>query len=122
MDNYIPNNKREVTGIGKGAQVADEIKNAMPTGDIFDKNKQKNNTNNTAPPALPWEISGIVSSLGDIFVKSLEIKTSLNNVRRNPAFNSKQDGIIYDMLDTLDNINAQIAKITSKLDDLALKD
>ncbi len=122
MDNTISNQNRNTTGVGKGGSVSDEMKLRLSPGSEIDRNKQKHNKNFQSPPTLPHEISSIIPRLGDIFSGVLEIKMMFNNVKNNPAVKSSQYKIIEEILESLDIINMTVADVSTKLDDLALKD
>lgn len=122
MEKSIANSNRNVTGIGRGGTVVDGLKHSMPTGSEIDRNNQKHNRNTGAPPSLPHEITSIIPRLGDIFSSILEIKVMFNGTRQNPAIKPQQYKIIEDILEDLDSINMVIAEITTKLDDLSLRD
>lgn len=122
MDNIISNKDRNTTGIGRGGSVSDDLKFRLPTGSEIDRNKQKQNKNFQSAPTLPYEISNIVPRLGDIFSSILEIKLMFNNVKNNPAVKSSQYATIEEILENLDTINMTVAEVSTKLDNLALKD
>ena len=121
MDNTISNQNRNTTGIGKGGSVSD-MKPMLSTGSEIDRNKQKQNKNFQSPPTLPHEINSIIPRLGDIFSSILEIKMMFQNVKNNPAVKRSQYKIIEEILENLDTINMTVADVSTKLDDLALKD
>jgi hypothetical protein len=122
MDNTISNQNRNTTGIGKGGSVSDDMKFRLNPGSEIERNKQKQNKNFQSPPTLPHEINSIIPRLGDIFSSILEIKMMFQNVKNNPAVKSSQYKIIEEILESLDSINMTVADISTKLDDLALKD
>ena len=122
MDNTISNQNRNTTGVGKGGSVSDDMKFRLNPGSEIDRNKQKQNKNFQSPPTLPHEINSIIPRLGDIFSSILEIKMMFQNVKNNPAVKSSQYKLIEEILENLDSINMTVADISTKLDDLALKD
>lgn len=122
MDNTISNQNRNTTGVGKGGSVSDDMKFRLPPGSEIDRNKQKQNKNFQSPPTLPHEINSIIPRLGDIFSGILEIKMMFQNVKNNPAVKRSQYKLIEEILENLDSINMTVADISTKLDDLALKD
>jgi hypothetical protein len=122
MDNTISNQNRNITGVGKGGSVSDDMKFRLNPGSEIERNKQKHNKNFQSPPTLPHEINSIIPRLGDIFSSILEIKMMFQNVKNNPAVKSSQYKLIEEILENLDSINMTVADISTKLDDLALND
>jgi len=116
----MSNQERSQSGSGVGSGVSDDAKVRMPVGDVFDREKQQQDTNNIGQQALPYELSNIVDRLGDVFVSILSIKKIFKQVTNNPSINGSKLKTIEAINNSLDEANAIVANATAEIDNLQL--
>ena len=82
--------------------------------------QQRNKEITDAPPVLPYQLTGIIDRLGDVFVKILEIKKMIKSVQGAPGYTKHHAEVISKLSKRLDAANKIVADATALIDDFQL--